>query len=716
MARQLGSIQRWLAAASALLLTWSCGGGGGSGGGGVPGPSGEAGSFTNPLLFVTQVPVTDDFGNIASTFGSHLAHPALAPRGGDLHLLYPSGTLRNLTREAGYGVDGVQAGPNAIAVREPSVHWSGNKAVFSMVLGGPFGGQELDWYWQLYEVTGFGEGQTASITKVPNQPLDANNVSPCYASDGRILFVSDRPRAGQSHLSPQLDEYEEIPTNTGIWSLDPTSGELFQMNHSPSGSFAPIVDSFGRVVFTRWDHLERDQQADEDNMGFGSFGTFNYTGEGPGAVSAGNNEEVFPEPNKRWVDFINANPGFSGDLRGYRANLVGNRQNHFFPWTLNQDGTEEETLNHIGRQELHTFALRSVNDDFNVRDHFQFGPDVANGTPVQSFLQISEDPMDRGTYFGIDSVEFGTHAAGQVIRIRARPSRNANEVQAFAVTHPDTRGPTAQAPVSRYDFRLKYLIQNGTYSAAGAPLTGGIEKSLDYWTPYAQRHHEGPLWELDVVEVRSRATPPLTEGEVPAPELQVLSDEGIALQDLVQYLKDRDLALIVSRDVTSRDANDHQQPFNLRVAGSATETLGEPGTIYDVAHMQLYQGDLIRGLTNGPFISAGGRRVLAQPLHDAAANNPPNPGGPPGSVPIAPDGSMAALVPARRAMTWQLTDGSGEGVVRERYWVTFQPGEIRSCTSCHGLNEQDQAGGGTPANLPQALGTLLQHLKNEGEI
>jgi hypothetical protein len=69
---------------------------------------------------------------------------------------------------------------------------------------------------------------------------------------------------------------------------------------------------------------------------------------------------------------------------------------------------------------------------------------------------------------------------------------------------------------------------------------------------------------------------------------------------------------------------------------------------------------------------------------------------------------MAAFVPARRAMTWQLTDADGAGVVRERFWLTFQPGEIRVCTSCHGLNELDQAGDPMPENPPEALRTLLQ--------
>src|SRR3546814_10016913 len=46
-----------------------------------------------------------------------------------------------------------------------------------------------------------------------------------------------------------------------LWSLDPATGDLFMLDHSPSGDFTPILDSFGRVVFTRWDHLQRDQQA-----------------------------------------------------------------------------------------------------------------------------------------------------------------------------------------------------------------------------------------------------------------------------------------------------------------------------------------------------------------------------------------------------------------------------------------------------------------------
>jgi 2-haloacid dehalogenase len=52
-------------------------------------------------------------------------------------------------------------------------------------------------------------------------------------------------------------------------------------------------------------------------------------------------------------------------------------------------------------------------------------------------------------------------------------------------------------------------------------------------------------------------------------------------------------------------------------------------------------------------------------------------------------------------------------VVRERYWITLQPGEIRTCTSCHGVNSHDQQGRAEPTNPPEALRTLLRYWKTD---
>src|SRR5229473_78889 len=81
---------------------------------------------TNSILFVSQVTVPADFATIGSVFGNHQAAPGVCGRGGDLYVRYPDGTVKNLTRAAGFGIYGSQH-TNGIAVRQPCIHWSGRK-------------------------------------------------------------------------------------------------------------------------------------------------------------------------------------------------------------------------------------------------------------------------------------------------------------------------------------------------------------------------------------------------------------------------------------------------------------------------------------------------------------------------------------------------------------------------------------------------------------
>jgi hypothetical protein len=194
---------------------------------------------------------------------------------------------------------------------------------------------------------------------------------------------------------------------------------------------------------------------------------------------------------------------------------------------------------------------------------------------------------------------------------------------------------------------------------------------------------------------------------LPAIEAQVFADEGVDVASFRSFLRAYELALIVSRDVTQRDRADRQQPFNLRVPGGIS-SIGRSGTVYDVTHLQLFQADAVRGYGD-PEQPSPGRRVLARPMHASGASQAA--GGPAGAVEIGPDGSMAALVPARRALSWQLTGPDGAGVVRERNWLSFQSGEIRVCSSCHGVNKVSQTGHGEPTNAPLALRALLQEWK-----
>jgi hypothetical protein len=689
-----------------------------------------------PILFVTQLPVKADFATIASTFANHNPGMQQAGRGGDLWIRYPDGTLKNLTKAAGYGTTGMQLA-NAISVRDPSVYWDGTKALFSMVIGAPLQQYQVKtFFWQIYEITGLGQNETPVITKVPNQPSNYNNVSPIYGTDDRIIFTSDRTRNGAAHLYPQHDEYESTPIVTGLWNLNPQNGNLFIMNHAPSGNFTPIIDSYGRVVFTQWDHLKRDQQADADKYSGAGYGTFNYDNEDVNGGKSASRQEFFPEPR---VD---------QEVMGTNVNKFD--MNQFFPWTILEDGTESEVLNHLGRHEIGGYIERSFTNDPNVIEYYQQYPRF-NQNRISNIFQMRENPLKPGEYFGIDATEFGTHASGQIISMYAPMGLDAAHIAVDYRTHRATAGfnednqaadpnnsghyrdplPLSNGQFvvahtsetraeggpagSRYDFRLKTINTSGSYWVAGQPITPGISKSVQFWDPDTLISYNGPLWELQPVEVRPRSRPSKLLAPIPSVEMQVITQSGIDLNKLKNYLTTNDLALIVTRNVTTRDRMDKQQPYNLKVplpGGVQTIGTGTAGKIYDAAHLQFFQGDQIRGI-GGLASPRAGRRVLAVPMHESNAinSNKTNPSGPVGSVQVFADGSAAAFVPARRAMSWQLTDTTGTPVVRERYWLTFQPGEVRVCTSCHGPSDKDQAGNLAPVNPSQALLDLLTHWK-----
>ncbi len=698
----------------------------------------------NPILFVTQVPIPNEindnavsnvFNSVVSAQGNHLADTAHAGRGGDLWIRYLNGAVSNLTRAAGYGASGSQNGIG-IAVRDPAIHWNGTKAIFSMVVGAPTGPTDTnEFYWQLYEITNFVvQGSVPVITKVANQPTNYNNVMPCYGTDGRIIFACDRPRNGDRSLYPQLDEYNNFPCNTGLWSLDTNTGDLFLLDHSPSGSFTPTIDSFGRVIFTRWDHLVQDRNATDDRMGRATNGTFNYFSESSNFYSLTNRPiEVFPEP-RTYDTNLQAQLGVSG-----------NAINLFFPWMMNEDGTSLETLNHVGRHELsQNFRGSSFTNDSNLVQFYILTAGARyNSNYLGNFMEIRENPLSPGNYIGVDAIDFGGHAAGQIVSLFGPPGTNAEQMTLSYLTPKSTALPGASGiyrnplpmtdgnlitawssgttlatnvgtpafPKSVHNFRLVKMLpsNNGLWTNA-AFLTPGLTNAVTYWSGNIQVTYTNALWEIEPVEVAARAVPTKLAASVSSLEAQVFNEEGVSVAAMQAWLRSNDLALVISRNVTARDRADKEQPYNLRVPGGV-QTLGtNVGKVYDIAYLQFWQADQLRGLTFGTTNPVPGRRVLATPMHDpkALAYNPVNTNGILASQ-LGLDGSQATFVPARRAMTHQTIDTNSNHVVRERYWITYQPGEIRTCAVCHGLNVADQASQTLATNKPAALRQLLRN-------
>src|SRR5262249_48977036 len=154
--------------------------------------------------------------------------------------------------------------------------------------------------------------------------------------------------------------------------------------HTPSGAFNPFIDSFGRLLLTRWDHLSQDPNAVNDRLNKGTNGSINFLGEAPDAPSSTKIIETFPEPRKVATNYC------------AQLGRNGNDFTLFLPWTLDQEGGNEEILNHGGRHELQLSMTQSFTGDTNLVTFTNLATRIASGVAsansnnLGAFVQIAE--------------------------------------------------------------------------------------------------------------------------------------------------------------------------------------------------------------------------------------------------------------------------------------------------------------------------------------
>lgn len=80
-----------------------------------------------------------------------------------------------------------------------------------------------------------------------------------------------------------------------------------------------------------------------------------------------------------------------------------------------------------------------------------------------------------------------------------------------------------------------------------------------------------------------------------------------------------------------------------------------------------------------------------------------------GVVPVEPDGSAHFVVPANRNIFFQALDENFREIQRERTYVNYAPGEVRSCSGCHGQSNRTPplGGGGAPLALRRPPSQLM---------
>ena len=218
------------------------------------------------------------------------------------------------------------------------------------------------------------------------------------------------------------------------------------------------MDSFGRVVFSRWDHLQRDQQADSDIFAIlagdpPAYGARTFESEASDAshtIAPG--DEVFPEQRELYGD-----PAW--DDR--QPTETDHTFNHFFPWMMQQDGTglgdpEPPRPPRAGR--LH-----------RARAHL---PRLRRRRRRAS-TSSSRSPRTRRTPASTTASAAPSSARaapGQIVSIDAPPGANADDIAVTYVTHPATASyvdeGAAPDPQHIGMFRDPVVLADGTLWAA----------------------------------------------------------------------------------------------------------------------------------------------------------------------------------------------------------------------------------------------------------
>ncbi|MDR2705398.1 MAG: hypothetical protein LBC02_06440 [Planctomycetaceae bacterium] len=165
--------------------------------------------------------------------------------GGGLCLYSPkTGTLKKIV-DAGNGM-----------IIDADLHWNGQEIVFSWKRNGRFGFVEYagsvpedisicknpDENYQIYTVNIDG----SNLRQITN--ISCNNLNACWLPDGGIAFISDRKPAYA---------YCFVTTSPVLYRMNRDGSNAKRLSANYLMDFTPSVLNDGRIIFTRWEYVDR---------------------------------------------------------------------------------------------------------------------------------------------------------------------------------------------------------------------------------------------------------------------------------------------------------------------------------------------------------------------------------------------------------------------------------------------------------------------------
>jgi len=418
-----------------------------------------------------------------------------------------------------------------------------------------------------------------------------DDIHPCYLPDGKIIFSSTRSEhtvlcGGSSHL-----------VAPGLHRMDPDGTNVEQLTNSPVSEFCPMVLDDGRVMYHRWEYIDKGARVAK------TIWTMNPDGSGPrelyGVADDTTTVYMYPQP-----------------LPGSNHRLVCVGTCHF-----PQGGC-------LGAIMLVDFGkgVRARGPDPDEAGYVQWDDrySVTNVTP-HVFIERRTEP---GWYF---LTKEGTYV------------HDRNGQKGHLYTHP--------YPVSDREFLVSYKVDPADHykNVADAYALYLIDVEGNHHPVHADANlscwHPLPLV--------ARAVPPHVE-TARDPQYAASNQAVCFLTDIYQ--------------------------------GMAGVAAGEVKWLRINEALPRYWST---GRRWAPSLSSSSWKAALWPRVQW------------GVVPVEKDGSAHFLVPAGRAIFLQALDADFREIQRERTYVNYAPGEVRSCTGCHGQSNHiaSSLGSATPLAL-----------------
>jgi hypothetical protein len=192
------------------------------------------------IIFAQRVSGTDHwYGNFGHYSDGHQGHyaPASTPKSVD-YFKYAYGNGGRLcrynlrTRQLTVLLDDPAGG-----IRDPHVHYDGNKVLFSYRPGGTKA-------YHLYEISSDGTN-LRQLTDGPD-----NDIEPIYAPDGSIIFCSSRCHRFVPCWKTQV---------ATLYRCNGDGSEIRMLSNNAEQENTPWMLPDGRVLYMRWEYVDRNQ-------------------------------------------------------------------------------------------------------------------------------------------------------------------------------------------------------------------------------------------------------------------------------------------------------------------------------------------------------------------------------------------------------------------------------------------------------------------------